>query len=248
MKTISIIIMMLCSLNAFSETTENSFPELTIVTEDWDPYHYIKDDTIQGSVIDLTAQILKNLGSTQTRNDIKLLPWTRAYTIAQNNPNALIFSMIRKEEREKFFKWIGPIFQIKVYFIARKDRNIVINSKDDIKKYKTAVIKDDASEIYAENFNIPAKKIASAKNWKDSVLALSKGRVDLIINTWHTIVDASIEFGIDPEDFEKVYLIEVTDMFYGFNKDTPDLVVEKFRREFKEIQKSTLYTKISPDF
>ncbi|UTH76406.1 ABC transporter substrate-binding protein [Chromobacterium sp. IIBBL 290-4] len=42
---------------------------------------------------------------------IDMLPWARAYNLAQTDPRACLFSTTRMPEREKLFVWIGPLLK-----------------------------------------------------------------------------------------------------------------------------------------
>ena len=64
-------------------------------------------------------EMLKVAGSQQTRGDIAFLPWARAYNLALNNKNVLLFSTTRTEAREALFKGVGPILKSNFVLFAR---------------------------------------------------------------------------------------------------------------------------------
>jgi hypothetical protein len=37
------------------------------------------------------------------------MTWPQAYGLAQTDPAGLVFSTTRAKDREKLFKWVGPI-------------------------------------------------------------------------------------------------------------------------------------------
>jgi polar amino acid transport system substrate-binding protein len=72
------------------------------------------------------------------QDDIKLVPWARGYHLVQTTENTILLSTTRIEEREKMFKWVGPIFQNTSGLIAKKARGLKIGGVEDIRKYKVA--------------------------------------------------------------------------------------------------------------
>ncbi|MDX7833812.1 hypothetical protein SJS03_21745, partial [Aeromonas dhakensis] len=78
---------------------------------------------VTGLSVDLLKRMLEVSGIGLDRKGIQLLPWARAYQMAQYDPNTVIFSMIRLPEREALFHWVGPIGPrvTRVYRRAKRD-------------------------------------------------------------------------------------------------------------------------------
>ncbi|MCP4163486.1 MAG: transporter substrate-binding domain-containing protein [Deltaproteobacteria bacterium] len=130
------------SSNLFSQ----SLPGFLIMTENWKPYNFQEDGVIKGVSTDMLVLMLKKIGSQQGRKDIKLYPWSRSYKLVQEKKNAVLYTTTRTPEREKMFKWVGPIFDMTFYIYALKSKKIKIKSYDDLKKYKIGVIREDVTE------------------------------------------------------------------------------------------------------
>ena len=83
--------------------------ELEFLTENYAPFNYEKDGKAQGITVDLLLEMFKKEGSSKTREDITVLPWSRGYRMAQDKKNVVLFVTVRTEPREHMFKWVGPI-------------------------------------------------------------------------------------------------------------------------------------------
>lgn len=237
---ILIIWTMFISINIFSE----KFPDLNILTEEWEPYQYINNGKISGIVVDITAQILKELESNQSSKDIQIQPWTRAYAAALKKENTLIFSMVRSEERENIFKWVGPIMQYTNYLIAKKENNIVIDNKEDILKYKTGTIQNDISETYMKNFDVPKKNLHRTSTPIMNLNLLKNDRIDLLVSEWISFTYEAKSENINYHLYEPVYTITSEGIWYAFNINTPDSVVKAFSDAHKKLIKSGEIDKI----
>jgi len=70
----------------------------------------------------------------QNYYEIKSLPWKRAYRYLLEEPNVVLFTVTRTEERETLCNWVGPVASSQLVFFARKDSSLVINRLEDAKK------------------------------------------------------------------------------------------------------------------
>ena len=117
--------------------------ELAYFTESYPPGNFLKDGEISGYAVDILKAASKLVGEEVELSQITLQPWARSYRTALTEDNAVLFSTTRSEHREKLFQWAGPITDIKIVVMARKDANIKINKAMDMAKYRIGVIRDD---------------------------------------------------------------------------------------------------------
>jgi polar amino acid transport system substrate-binding protein len=96
--------------------------ELRIVTEEMPPYNYLAaDGTLTGATTEIVQALLKSLGA---ETPIETMPWARAYKIALNQPNVLIFSILRTHQREALFHWLGAISPVEMQIFSLPDAGI----------------------------------------------------------------------------------------------------------------------------
>jgi len=89
---------------------------MRIVTENLPPYNYIDIQRNQAGIsIEIVLKLIENL---EISTKIEMLPWARAYRIATSEPDVLIFSILRTQERENKFHWLAPILPIELNLYA----------------------------------------------------------------------------------------------------------------------------------
>ena len=200
--------------------------DLEIMTENYPPFNFEKDGNLQGVSVDTMALMLQRVGSKQTREDIRLLPWARGYELALSKPNTCLFSTTRIEEREKLFKWVGPIWPNRVGLIARKDRHIKIDSAKDIEKYKIGTIRGDIAETFLVNAGVPLDDLERVPENIQNIKKLNRGRIDV----WAYGVPVAMwdleANGFNVEEYETVYVLSEDDLYFAFHKGTPDSVLQ----------------------
>jgi len=214
-----------------------TIPHFTILTEEWEPYNFKKDGIVKGISTDMLVLMLERIGSKQKRKEIMLIPWARAYYMLQNKPGTILFTTTRTEEREKMFKWVGPIFEIELNLYALKKRNIKIKSLEDVKKYRIGTQRDDVVEsllVKKTGMNVTdfERVAASISNVKK----LHAGRIDLLPQSKETTIIKCREAGIDPDEFEAVYTLDKKSNYYAFHKDTSDEIISRFQAAFDALK------------
>lgn len=234
MKSLIVLFALILSFKVIAQ----DFSGLRVVTEDLPPYNYKEGDEVVGTSTEVIKKILKEL-----KLDVKIevMPWTRAYNLAQNEPNVLLYSMGRNEKREKIFKWVGQIATNKFGLFAKKGNDIKIESLEDAKKYTICDQKDGFREQYliAQGFERD-KNIKSVTNPEQCLKMLLSGRIDLWSgNETHGFYILE-KMGKSKDD--AVMAFELTGLpsggyFTAFGLKTSDEVVEKFREALEKVMK-----------
>jgi polar amino acid transport system substrate-binding protein len=233
-----IIVMFLIISGRVSNCYCETLPQFNILTENWEPYNYQKDDTVIGISTDILVLILEKIGSTQGRKDIYVYPWARAYKTAQIEKNAILYTTARTEEREKMFKWVGPIFTIEFNFYALKKRHIRINSFKDLRNYKIGVLRGDVTEeLLIKKTGMKVRDFEEVTSNEQNMMKLMNERIDLVPQSNDTTVWASRAEGFNPDKFESVFMLDKKGMYYAFSKNTPDWVIIKFQKAYNDIKK-----------
>lgn len=108
-----LVLLVLCFLFMTPSYIIANEKPLKIVTEYLKPYQIKNEDGSLGGYGTDIVQALLTL--TNKKADIAVLPWARAYRMALNEPNVLIFSIARTPHRENLFQWIGTIKSHQIY-------------------------------------------------------------------------------------------------------------------------------------
>ncbi|MFC6476827.1 hypothetical protein ACFQDN_09900 [Pseudomonas asuensis] len=88
---------------------------IQVVTEE-SQFITLRNGRIGGAATEVVELTLNRAG--QTDYKINLYPWARAYDIATNQPNVLIYLVARTPEREALFKWVGRVAAAQYYFTS----------------------------------------------------------------------------------------------------------------------------------
>jgi polar amino acid transport system substrate-binding protein len=216
---------------------------LTVVTEEYPPYNFQDNNSkkISGMATEVVEEILKR---TSISYKLGIYPWARAYQMAQDAPNVLIYSIGRNEQREALFKWVDVIAPYDVYLYRLKSRpEIKVQSIEDIRHYKIGAVRDDVRAQYLEKAQVPMDLVV-----EDSANAkkLASRRIDMFPIDELAMVALYKREGLDPVGMVKAFKLEAlsTGLYMAFSKQTPDDVVRKCRAALAEIKKDGTFEKI----
>ena len=222
--------------------------QIRIVTEELPPYNMTRDGKLTGLRTEVVQAVLKEVGVNAT---IQSMPWARAYDIALNTENVLIYSITRTAQREHLFKWVGVVAPMDWYLYARPDSGIKLDNLDDARRYQIATVKEDAGEQYllSKNFSV-GKNLQSNNKYAYNYEKLKLGRVDLWISIELNARYLIRQAGDTPEKVA-VPVLRLPDLGEGaglnmaFGPHTSDALVERFRQGLKTIRSNGTYDAIA---
>ena len=221
--------------------------ELRVVTEELPPYNMTQGGQITGMSTEVVQAVMKEAG---VQAAIHSMPWARAYDIALNEENVLIYSITRTPQREKLFKWVGVVAPTHWYLFARADRVGPLRQLDDARRLQVATVNEDAGEQYllARGFAI-GKNLQSSNRYELNYEKLKAGRVDLWIANELNALYLAREAGDDPEKvlqrvLDLAELASDGGLNMAFSVKTPDATVERFRKALETVRRNGTYDAI----
>lgn len=241
MKVLLLIFLLLNFTFSYSQTIN----DITFYTEHFPPFNYDEYGELKGIAVDVLEEILIDIGSEITRNNFKLLPWSRVYNLILKEKNTCLFTMVRSKERELLFKWVGPIKSIPIVLIAKKSKNIKINNLNDISRYKTVVIRDDIGHNLLVNNGIQEKSLFITTFPNKIPLLLHNERVDIWVYGELSAFNIMDRSNIDKEEYEVIHTLTLTEKnYYAFNIETSDNIIHLFQNSLDKLKENGTYQKI----
>ena len=205
--------------------------ELTILTENLPPLNYVKDGVLVGPSVEIVKEIQKRVGSSE---EIKVYPWARAYKMALEDENVVLFGMTHTKVREDIFKWVGPLATKRDILVAKKGSCVKINSLEDAKKVKRiGTLRDDTRERLLQSHGFT--NLESVSDEQKNAQKLVMGRIDLWAYKQPGLKTVCELAGVDYNEIEEIFHLRVIDVSIAFSKKTSDSIVQKWRNAFNDM-------------
>lgn len=212
--------------------------QLQLVSENLPPLNYEENGVAQGYTVEVVQALMKQAG---LNTPIQFFPWARAYQQALNQPNTLIFSIVRNPEREDLFEWIGPVSPRLIYVYKLKSRSdIVVRSLADCSRYRIGAVREMAStKTFVRDAAVPEAQMELAPSVESNFRKFLMGRADLIISQDWSAAFMMKALERSPDELEPVLLLEQNAQYYlALNKQSDPALLLKLRQAFDKVQQS----------
>lgn len=207
---------------------------IQVVTED-SSYTYLHGGKVAGPATEIVEATLRRAGLADYR--ITLYPWARAYDMALQEPNTLIFLIARTPAREPQFKWAGEFMRIEYHlYKLRSRRDVIVRTLDDARQYAVGVMRDDVRQQYLQSRGFD-KLVVSARN-SDSLRMLLERKVHLLPLPENDVIRFCKEANVDPAELEKVLTLNemTTGIYMAYSHNTPSETVARTRAAFDRLK------------
>ena len=220
------------SARAEEATTDS----IVLLTENFPPYNmatngknFAKDENLNGIAVELVREMFKRAGVNY--NLTLRFPWDRIYKLALEKPGYGVFCTARLPEREKDFKWVGPLGPDDWVLLAKADSSINLTSLEQAKAYKVGAYQGDA---IAEHLSKQGLQPLTALRDQENAKKLQSGAIDL----WATGDPAGYylakQEGVG--GLKTVLRFDTAQLYLVLNKDTPDALVNKLQAALDQMR------------
>jgi polar amino acid transport system substrate-binding protein len=214
--------------------------EMKLFTEDSPPANYLADGRLKGLSVEIVRELLRRLN---LPDNIQAVPWARGYTLALAQPNVALFSTTRLPQREKLFKWVGPLYTQTWGFYARKDSAIKIGSLEEAKAVaRIGTYHKDAKEQYllANGFQ---NLISTNKNLSN-IRHIMDGSLDLWVSSDFNMPYLARQAGIEPDQLKLVFPFKRVQNYIAFSTQSPDALVNRWQQALDELKQDGTYDRL----
>lgn len=203
------------------------------VTED-SVYAFVQDNKVAGPA---TAVVEATLHEAGLDYQLALYPWARAYDLAQQQPNVLIYLIARTPERESSFKWAAKVVDYEAYLYKLKAReDVQVQQLEDAKRYLIGVVRDDMRQQYLQNRGFTKLSVAAQNS--DNMRRLFNRQIELLPLVEGDARRLSREVGGDIADLQRTARLDdlTVGLYLAYSTSTEDAIVERTQAAFERLR------------
>ncbi|MDD3916702.1 MAG: ABC transporter substrate-binding protein, partial [Synergistaceae bacterium] len=154
-------------------------------------------------------------------------------------PNTCLFLMTFTDERKPLFKWVGPLAPTKVGVLALKSKGLKITSASDLANLKAGVVRDDIGDELAKQAGI--QQIERVPSNDQNIKKLTEGRIDIWVFEESVAKWQIQSLGFNADDYESVWTLSESDLYYAFHKDTDDALIASIQKTLDDMKADGSY-------
>jgi polar amino acid transport system substrate-binding protein len=211
--------------------------KVRIITEHLAPFQISENHELVGGTV--AMEIKQLISKVLPGNKIEVLPWARAFQIASERPNTIIFSLVRTPERENNFIWIGKVAHVPMELIALKTSKLQpISSLSELKDIQIGVKRLDAVTIWLASQGLQFdNELVEIVNTLTTMQMLEKGRIDVIPSTQQVIEFYCKKAGCKTSDFKTIYTLNTLseDFYLAVSLGTDENLIKQLSAEFTQL-------------
>ncbi|WP_341782255.1 substrate-binding periplasmic protein [Ectopseudomonas mendocina] len=210
--------------------------QLVLLTENLPPFNmsasgnnFARDDHVTGISADIMRAVCE-----RAEVDCQLIlrfPWQRVYQQTLDDVGYGLFSTARTAEREKLFKWVGPIASNDWVLFAKGGSSIQLASLDDARRYRIGGYKDDAKTQFLLDKGF---EVQTALRDNENVHKLDRGQIDLWVTSGQAGRFVARQEGLP--NLKVVQHLHAADLYLALNLQTPDELVQKLQKALDSLR------------
>lgn len=163
------------TMSAAMATPTFAASKLHLVTESYAPMNYIENGVMKGISVELLQKVMAGAGIDY---DMEIMPWARAYALAENKDGYCVFTTVHNAERDKKFQWVEPLLKGYAYLIRKQGSNVEAKTVKDATKYLVGTQRGDYTVNVLKKLGF--KRIDLASDIDITLNKLLLGRIDLM--------------------------------------------------------------------
>lgn len=217
---------LLASKEARAGQNEATPHTLEFVTEDFPPFNFSNGGKVDGFSAELIQELLRR---EKLSAPMTLLPWPRAYKMAQIEPNVGIFSMVRSPEREKLFQWVGPIGNLDSKVYVKHDSSLQLATLNDARDAKHIILLREG--YHAQKLErLGFTNLVMVNNPTEGLrlLMISNDRSVLLVPS-DAIPEALHRTATPPDAIKPILSVMQAQVYIGFSLDTPPALITRLQ-------------------
>lgn len=228
-----------------SNTTVASETPLRIVTEELPPYNYSDGRFVMGMSTEIVKKMVDEAG---IKHSFEVLPWPRSLKIARKEPNVLIYSIFRSQERETQFQWLWKLAHFDYSVFALPASNFPFKALPDISVQRMGVLRDSAQYKYLNSFsNLNEKNLIIGTSYTQLYQLLQKRRIDLLLAPDLFISHINRKLETKPKFYPKVQFnvrVEPNGVYAALSKKTRRRTYSKLLEAAERLESNGEFCKI----
>ncbi|KKO45238.1 hypothetical protein WG68_10930 [Arsukibacterium ikkense] len=203
---------------------------LRLYTEHSPPGEYLDArGEVAGATVELIRLLLQRLDQPAT---IELLPWARAFELAQSQQNTALFETVRNKEREARFKWVGPL---KVYTIGLYGRSDVFQGNQinpgASSRYLACEYRDSVHVNALKRLGFTeGRNLILTVNHGDCLNLLRHGRVHLTAMNDTSAAGYALQMQQSGHELVMVQALTEARLYLAFSRDIDDSTIARWQQ------------------
>ena len=236
---------MLVALLAGAAMLASAAP-LTLLTEENPPFNFTEKGQVTGAAADIVRDMATRAGTPFKQ---EVLPWDTAFVRAQAARDTCLYATARLENRERLFRWIGPIATNLWAVYGRGDFAPTIRTLKDLAPYRIGAVLRDAKADYLRDNGVTDLRVLRDDTQNPARLLLPRDNPDHI-DLWITGLYSAREVAKAAKvtDMKLVFIVGEEPLFVACSPQTDPNIVKALGDALEAMRADGTLQRITADY
>jgi polar amino acid transport system substrate-binding protein len=228
---------LLATALASSAPAGQAMPALTITAEFSPPASMLAGEEVIGREGDKIREMLQRSGISYK---IGILPWKRAYMMAQRDAYTCVYSTSRTPEREKQFKWVGPTDEAEWMLLGRAGHKFQLTNLEDARNLRIGTYNGDARDEFLRTRGFHVDPVP---NDAFNPRKLMVDRIDVWAVGMRSASSAALLARYAP-DIVPVLVFNRVKVYLACNTTVPDAMIERMNATLEMMRRDGSFARL----
>ncbi|GAA0774806.1 transporter substrate-binding domain-containing protein [Roseibium denhamense] len=217
--------------------------EMRLITSPWPPSNFLDDN---GNPTGLSVEVVEALKTrVGVTTPIEVLPWARGYLAAQSDPNVMLFTAGRTDERlEMGFQFIAPIVMWNHVLLGKTGQPIAAKTLDEVRDQGLTVAGVRGS-WQIELVKAAGIEVVETEDQDTCARMLMANRVDLWITSHLQGTVVLQDNGFKAEDVVPWTTIRKSPSYLMVSKGTDPELIDAWRKAYEELLLTDFFDQVA---
>ncbi|MGK4474982.1 substrate-binding periplasmic protein [Aeromonas molluscorum] len=211
-----LMVRLFVSLGLLAALVSTPATALTYYSEQNLPFNGVDEQGhSSGFSVELLRLMWQELG--QDEAQIQFLPWSQAWYLLTQQPDAVLLTTARTLPRAHHLQWVCPISRSRIVLMARADHLPQIRHRADLLTLKIGAMQADVGEQLLLNRGMPPTQLMTVPRMDLVVRQLLLSRTDLVAGNETMLRYQIRQLGYPAQQFVTVAVLAEQDNCFAFN-------------------------------
>jgi len=203
-----------------------------ILTSEVPPMAFTENGKLTGYCTEITEEIQRRL---HDKNPIESIPWGRAYKMGLEQPRIMLDCPKRTPEREKLFKWVGPVVESSTNLYRKRGTIPGVNSLAEARKVPSVLVPRGFYSIQQLQ-NLGFTNLEIVADSEMAVRMVLRGRGSLIALDRLQIPTALKQVQEPLESLESIARVGPSNGYFAFSRDISDKTIRTWQKTLGQLR------------
>ncbi|MCX4216159.1 MULTISPECIES: ABC transporter substrate-binding protein [Pseudomonas] len=213
-----------CLLSVLALTA--SAADLQLLTDNHPPLHFMQGNQLAGFGVDVVQALATQTGD---RIHLQQVPLLRALRVASDTPDTGVFTVLRTDDRDDRYQWVGPLIEVETALYARDNLQPPVHSLREA-DHMGRITVPRKWLVYSYLQGQDLNNLYGVETPEQMMRLFSLGRTDFVVSdTWSKAALAR-EQGIEPARLQYQIPLMKQNTYIAFSPQTDPKQVARWQQ------------------